>query len=300
MAAREQDKMEIVKDASLKESVPENSAIRKKVTVLIAAHKPYRMPEDPMYLPLFVGAALRPEDFDSFGPGFRRDDEGENISRMNPGYSELTGLYWGWKNLDSEYLGLVHYRRHFRAASGGSKKDPFTRILSFREIEPLLSSVRVFVPKKRHYYIETLYSHYAHTHDAAHLDLTREILGEKYPGWTAVYDTVVKQRSAYMFNMMIMERALLSGYLDWLFDILFELQNRTEGVELSAYQGRFYGRVSEILFNVWLQKMLEDGVLGKREIRELPLLSTQKVRYLKKGTAFLRAKFLGKKYEGSF
>ena len=45
----------------------------------------------------------------------------ENISQLNPYYCELTGLYWAWKNLDCDYLGLVHYRRYF------TKKNQFYR-----------------------------------------------------------------------------------------------------------------------------------------------------------------------------
>ncbi|MFR5100595.1 MAG: DUF4422 domain-containing protein, partial [Bifidobacterium pseudocatenulatum] len=55
-------------------------------------HKPYRTPDDPAYLPLHVGAALHPDVL----PGIQGDDEGDNISRLNASYSELTALYWMW------------------------------------------------------------------------------------------------------------------------------------------------------------------------------------------------------------
>ena len=81
-----------------------------KIRMIVATHKPYWMPEDPVYLPVQVGAAGRES------LGFQRDDEGENISAKNPNYCELTGLYWAWKNLDADYIGLVHYRRYFSGA----------------------------------------------------------------------------------------------------------------------------------------------------------------------------------------
>lgn len=77
------------------------------IKLIVATHKKYKMPKDDIYLPIHVGAYGK----DSIG--YIRDDSGDNISKKNLNYCELTGLYWAWKNLDSQYLGLVHYRRHY-------------------------------------------------------------------------------------------------------------------------------------------------------------------------------------------
>lgn len=264
-----------------------------KVKIIIAAHKSYRMPEDPMYLPLHVGAACHEQD-----PGYTRDDTGENISALNPSFCELTGLYWAWKNLDAEFIGLAHYRRHFSLKKKG--QDPFDNVLSSGELLPLLEDAKVIVPNKRRYYIETLYSHYAHTHYADQLDQTREIISERCPDYLESYDAVVNRTWGYMFNMMILRRDLLDAYCQWLFDILFALRERMEGVELDAFQARFYGRVSEIIFNVWLDYQLETGVIAPEELREVPCIHMEPVNWWKKGTAFLKAKFMNQKYDASF
>lgn len=263
----------------------------KSVKVIIATHKKYQMPKDSMYVPVHVGA----EGKDDLG--YTKDNTGDNISILNPSFCELTGLYWAWKNLDANFIGLAHYRRHF---SLRKNKDKWESVLTYSDIKPYLNNIKIFIPKKRNYYIETLYSHYAHTHYSEQLDITESIIQEKYPEYLDSYKKVMNQRSGYMFNMMIMRNELLNEYCTWLFDILFELQNRLDMPELSAFQGRFYGRVSEIIFNVWLDYQLQVGNLKKDEVMELNCIHMEKINWWKKGTAFLKAKFFGKRYEGSF
>lgn len=268
------------------------------VKIIIAAHKKYRMPEDGMYLPLHVGAEGKKDaSGNALDLGYTKDNTGDNISALNPSFCELTGLYWAWKNLDADYIGLAHYRRHFALKHSG---DLWDRVLTYEELKPYLGKVKVFTPNKRKYYIESLYSHYSHTHYSSHLDETRKVISELYPEYLDSYDRVVKRRYGYMFNMMIMERTFLNDYCSWLFNILFEVGKRVDMPELSAFQGRFYGRISEIIFNVWLDYKLQSGEIKKSELMEIPCIHIEKVNWWKKGMAFLGAKFFGKKYEGSF
>ena len=260
-----------------------------KTKIIIATHKKYEMPKDEIYLPLHVGR----EGKDDLG--YTGDNTGDNISLKNPSYCELTGLYWAWKNLEADYVGLAHYRRHFTVKSRSQQKKlgMMNSVLTGEELEPLLKKYRILVPKKRNYYIETLYSHYEHTHYKEHLDITREIIAEMYPDYLEEFDKVMKQRGGYMFNMYIMEKQLSDEYCQWLFSILFELENRLQDKEYSFFQGRFYGRVSEIIFNVWL--MHQNIPYG-----EVPYMHMEKINWWKKGTAFIKAKLFGKRYEGSF
>ena len=265
----------------------------KDIKIIIATHKKYFMPSDDMYLPLHVGKSGKEE------LGYQGDDTGDNISLKNPNFCELTGLYWAWKNLPNDYLGLIHYRRFFSVKSRAErKKNPLeTLYLTHEEASQLLSQYDVIVPSKRNYYIETLYSHYANTLHAEHLDVTREIIVEKCGEFLGSFDKVMKQRSGYMFNMFIMSKELTNSYCSWLFPILFELEKRLPADKYSAFHARFYGRVSELLFNVWLMQYNKKTPI---KIKELPFVYGEKVNWGKKILAFLQAKFLGKKYEASF
>ncbi|MEE8815180.1 MAG: DUF4422 domain-containing protein [Lachnospiraceae bacterium] len=263
--------------------------------IMVITHKPYEMPKDAIYVPLQVGAALRKKS--SLVPTYARDDTGENISRKNPYYCELTGLYWAWKNCSADYIGLVHYRRHFRTKHFVLSRNPLDKVLTGRELQPMLGRYKVFVPRRRYYLIETLYTHYEHTHYVEHLEKTRQIIQEKCPEYLETYDEVMKHRSAHMFNMMIMERSLLDEYCTWLFDILFELEKQVDTKSYSYFQGRYCGRVGELIFNVWLEYQQKSGRLSGKDIKVLPYLYIEKVNWWQKGKKFLRAKFFRVKYE---
>lgn len=275
---------------------------KKEITIIIAAHKKYRMPDDAMYLPLHVGAEGKTDpEGNPLDLGYTKDNTGDNISALNPSFCELTGLYWAWKNLDADYIGLAHYRRHF----GYKKtKDLFQSILTFEQIRPFLGKIKVFTPNKRKYFIETLYDHYKHTHYIEQLDETRKIMKQFCPDYIPAFDRVVKRTWGYMFNMMILRKDYLEQYCSWLFEILFELKKRMDRnqkmQELSVFQSRFYGRISEIIFNVWLEHQFETGNIRRDETKEIPVIHMDNINWVKKGSAFLKAKFIGKKYEGSF
>ena len=260
----------------------------KDIKVVVATHKKYRMPDDSMYTPIQVGSEGK-EDI-----GYIRDNTGDNISLKNPYYCELTGLYWAIKNLECDYIGLVHYRRYFsKKTNGNFKKDKFKYILSKSEAEEILKKYDIILPKARKYYIETLYSHYAHTHYSEHLDKTREILEDIYPEYVKSFDQVMNQTSGYMFNMFIMKKELADEYCEWLFNILGELEKKIDITKYDSYQARLYGRVSELLLNVWIKNK-------NLKYKEISHMHMEKINWINKGSSFIKAKFANKKFESSF
>lgn len=251
------------------------------VKVLVAAHKPYWMPQDSLYVPTQVGAQGK-EAIE----GFQRDDEGDNISAKNPRYCELTALYWGAKNVEADYIGLVHYRRHFK---GAGERDTLT----LDEARELLSETPVIVPQKRNYYIETLEDHYGHTFDSQHIAYVREVIAGLAPEYSEAFDRHMAGTKAHMFNMLIMRKDLLDAYLAWLFPILETVESRIDFTDMTDFEARAMGRLSERLLDVWL-------TVNDVPYTEVPAISLEKTNWLKKGTSFLAAKFTNKKYEKSF
>ena len=264
--------------------------MEKNIKVIVAAHKKYQMPNEKMYIPVQVGAEEKEKI-----EGYIQDNTGDNISSKNPYFCELTGLYWAWKNLDADFIGLVHYRRYFTNTNKIPKEEneKFKIVLTQNDAESILENADVILPKKRNYYIENLYSHYEHTMYVEPLDETRKIIEEKYPEYLEEFDKLHKRTSAHMFNMFIMKKEILNEYCTRLFDILFELEKRTDASKYDSFHARFYGRVSELLLDVWINK-------NEIKYEEVKVMDMQKVNWWKKGISFLRAKFTGKKYEKSF
>lgn len=264
----------------------------KKVKVIVATHKKYQMPKEKMYLPVFVGAEGKEE---AITKGYQRDDEGENISKKNPYYCELTGLYWAWKNLKADYIGLVHYRRYFTMAKHFPKEEKkrFDLVFTEKQVQSLLEQTDIILPKKRHYYIENLYSHYVHTMYGETLDETRKVIEQKYPTYLLEFDKLKQRTSAHMFNMFIMKKEYLEDYCTFLFSILEELEHRVDITKYDSFHARFFGRISELLLDVWLQTK-------ELKYEEVKVMDMQPVNWLHKGSSFLKAKFMGKKYEKSF
>lgn len=245
------------------------------VKVIVATHKSYWMPTDPLYIPVRVGAEGKDETF-----GFTPDNTGENISSKNANYCELTGLYWAWKNLNCEYLGLAHYRRHFTILTGTSDRRD---VLSLDQVRSLVGDVDVLLPTPRNYWIETNYQQYVHAHHAEDLDETKRIIEEKYPDYIKAYDSCMKKTTGHRFNMFIMKKELADAYCTWLFDILFELEKRLNISGYSKNDQRVFGFVSERLLDVWLET---NGI----KYKNIPYIFLEKENWITKGVNFILRK----------
>ena len=251
------------------------------IKILIATHKKYQMPADEIYLPIHVGKEGKEIEL-----GYTPDNTGDNISSKNANYCELTALYWAWKNLDADYIGLAHYRRHF---SFKNKGDKWTSILNAKETQKLCEQNDVIVPNKRKYYIETNYSHYIHAHKKEGLDLMIETVKQDYPDYAAACDLVMHKKTwAHMFNMFVMKREFADKYCEWLFDVLFKVEDKLDIADYSASEARVFGYLSELMLDIWL-------ITNKIKYFECPVMFVEKQNWFRKGGAFLRRKVLSER-----
>lgn len=209
------------------------------VSIYTVTHVPFTPPSNPVYVPLQVGCAIHPDY------GYLRDNTGDNISDKNPYYSELTGLYWIWKNrTDSDYLGLCHYRRYFLNDSG--------ELMTESDYEKILSSYDVMIAQSQTgpYDYRTIYSR---SHDIRNLDLAGEVIRELYPDYCDTFEEIMVDNHCYVGNLFVAPKALFCAYCEWLFSIFFAMESRIDTSGYDDYHKRVFGFLAEQLLMVWIK-----------------------------------------------
>ncbi len=98
------------------------------VSILVCTHKLTYVPQSKILFPIFVG---RSRNDINLPDSYLEDNSNDNISDLNGSYCELTGLYWAWKNVDSDFIGLCHYRRYFSFRSKGKFKQVINSFLHY-------------------------------------------------------------------------------------------------------------------------------------------------------------------------
>lgn len=209
------------------------------VSIYIMTHVSFIPPEDQTYIPLQVGRALH-DDL-----GYQGDDTGDNISVRNIYYSELTGLYWIWKNVhNTDYVGLCHYRRYFLNDKGTIMTEA-DYLHIFAQYDVILSQ-----PESGPYDYRTIYGR---SHDIRNLDKTGEVILELYPDYYDTFQRVTSDSSCYVGNLFAAPKALLDSYCEWLFNIFFVLESRIDVSTYDDYHKRVFGFLSEQLLIVWIK-----------------------------------------------
>lgn len=210
------------------------------VKIFVMTHKEFDVPGNPMYVPVHVGHAVAKKDF-----GYMGDDTGEHISDLNCYYAELSGVYWVWKNFhEADYVGICHYRRFLTDEDG--------YVFTEKEYEELLSRYDIITTKQLELPNSYRYGFGAH-HDVSTLDETGAIIRERYPEFYDTYVTLVNRNKTYFGNIMVAKKELYDEYCEWLFGILFELQERIDLTFADDYHKRVFGFISEFLLYVWVK-----------------------------------------------
>lgn len=220
-----------------------------KVKILVACHKKSEVFHNDVYIPIHVGKELHP-DLDL---GFIGDNVGDNISYKNPYYSELTAQYWGWKNLDCEYIGLCHYRRYF------SKEITISNVDQEMDGFDIILASSVAYPK-------SIFTRWENDLVNEDIHIFYQYMITRFPDMRNEIDSFFIQNNRYNpANMFLCKKELFDDFAEWQFSILFDLEKYILKSEYSRPR-RLFGYLSEGLLPFYMK-------LNGLRIKEMPLVS---------------------------
>lgn len=249
---------------------------KNNIKILISCHKPTEYIENEIMQPIQLGCANAKERFKSM----LHDDDGDNISSLNPMYCELTAQYWAWKNLDADYYGFCHYRRYFNFSDELYKEDAYGNVieqypgeyciekykLDEKSIEGVVGDYDIIITERKnirkmpeHYY--SVFSQYENAPYLNKRDIHTliDIIDEKYPDYSIAAHKFCKGHITSFCNMYILKKDIFFEYCSWMFSVLKDFCDRTEMDKYSTEALRTPGHLSERLFGIFLAKKISEN-----------------------------------------
>lgn len=208
--------------------------------------------KDPVYVTsVQVGALLTDIRMTKY-----TDNQGDNISEKNGDYSELTGLYWIWRNRikrqDEKYYGLAHYRRFLELS-----EDDLLR-LADNDIDVVLPYPMPYEPNIEAHHLRYL--------SDSEWDAVLHALEELHPDYSRAFKDILKQEYFYNYNVILAKKDVLDDYCSWLFPLLFRIEENNDPnkeKEPNRYMG-YVGETLETLYFMYNKDNLKIAHVGCR------------------------------------
>lgn len=225
------------------------------MSIYVITHKKFTpIVKDDFYKNLLVGV----DNGNQGEKNYLKDNSNDNISKKNASFCELTGMYWLWKNSNDAIIGITHYRRYFL------KRRFSKKFLSEKNIKKNLKIYDIILPKKSYLDGLTMKDQFKKYHSEEIWKKCGSIIANDCPEYIEDWKWLEKEKKGYFYNMLICNKQLYDSYCEWVFAILFKLEDITDLSTLDAYNQRMYGFISERLLNVWIHH-------NNLKIKEMPV-----------------------------
>ena len=169
--------------------------------------------------------------------------EGDNIDFLNPWYCELTGLYYLWKHVDDDIVGLEHYRTYFWKDGHPITKDEINEELKKGDIicggynRSLWGSKTLAIELQK---------------CTKALDPFLKTLYIKDPEFTKYFVNYLNHLKIWAFNLFIGKKEILNEWLTFFFDIMIDFE-KISPIGPATKTNRREGFFAEFMFGAWLE-----------------------------------------------
>ncbi|MBR3631538.1 MAG: DUF4422 domain-containing protein [Elusimicrobiaceae bacterium] len=250
--------------------------------------------------PIQTGRAISNEVFENM----LGDDTGDNISKENPCYNELSAQYWVWKHYEEignpDYVGFMHYRRHFlfNEAYEHSNQRWLNHTIFFEPsittsyIETNLSDLAIqnavlgndililkkidiqkINPTFRN--IRDCYTQNVPQANGKNFDILIESILQLYPELQKEVNYLKTTNFQCLCNMFVMKKELFFEYSSFLFKIL---ENVTKKIDIQGYSSqalRFCGYFGEMLLTLFVHLKEKNSNLKIKQLDGVYFLNTK-------------------------
>ncbi len=163
---------------------------------------------------------------------------GDNIDSLNPWYCELTGLYYMWKHVNDDIVGLEHYRRYFI--------DNNRNLLSEDKIKNILETNDVILYKFNGCNSLT---HMTQAGKVKEFALSLAVLNKLYGDeMSTFFYKNFTSKHVYLGNMFIAKKEIIDKFFEFMFNILKEF-DKIHNFKTS----RIDGYISEYFIGPWFE-----------------------------------------------
>ncbi len=281
--------------------------MKNKIKILIAYHRPAILFKSDILEPIHVGrdvaltkskdGLINKGDLNWLEQNMRGDNEGDNISQLNRYFSELTSLYWAWKNYeklgDPDYIGLMQYRRHFIFNENTFINHKNTNIencysiiefnyapenyldligLNDKNIQDLLSNYDYVTVKEcdfSYINIKSVKSDFIKNIEGVKIqdyNFMSQIVAQKYPHLKKYLDHQTTSAKSYLYQMFILPKNIFFEYMNFLFDVLFDIYKKKDFSQYSVNGQRTLGYLGEKLFDCYIRYLKNETSLKHKEL----------------------------------
>lgn len=241
--------------------------------------------------------------------GIQKDIIGETRSCKHPLYSEYSGVYWLWKNVNAEYKGMLHHRRFFTERNKSFSflclrrmKNIYNRLRSvikpypfgwnqmiecnndvlynkmanefIENINNAIEKVDIIVPKPIHYYITTVKTHFDQYIGRDLLQTTRVVLKENHPEYYYIFEDCLCGNILYYANLEIMKNNLFDEYCNFVFSTFDSIEEKlvSSGLYIDPIKEKSLSRSFGYIGELLTSTFIMDKKINKYKIKECTLL----------------------------
>lgn len=268
--------------------------MNKDFKICVCYHRPAFLFDDDCFLPIWSGkdvahkvskegTPLSTQQIKWMEEHCIGDNTGDNISKDNRKYSEITVLYWVWKNYaqigNPKYIGFMQYRRHFLLNGdclSGVYPDDYNQIyidqipdnyahligMYRKRIEDILKHYDGIVAcndtkQSIRYYNENHFSQ-----DIKYYNKTLEIIDKDWPEISFAAHQYEKETYHSWSQCFIIKKEYFFDYCTFLFDVLNKLDHffADDYKNLSIEQQRILGYAAENMWGIYWRYLADKGI----------------------------------------